>query len=380
MGGLWRLFVFLSSNQSITAYADPEIYHKLKGVSIMKKKILSLVMAVIMIISSAMAFTSCASKAPMIPIVCGETGMNDLCGIATYGVDYYSLGIKAGDMAADILLNGADPATMKVQNDPNPALSVNKTVAEAIGFTIPESVSSKATASGAQKVARVDSAIVSSGADYTVGILQLVQHIALDKANEGFQDQLSVRMNAAGKKVTILDKNANGDEANNITIADTFVSQNVNLIYTIATSSSQAAVTATAENKIPVVFNAVTDPVDAGLVASLDAPGKNVTGVTDMNPVEKQIDLIAELLGKDNVKIGFLYTSAETNSVMQVNMGKTHCDSKGYTYVEKGIVDMNDIESALAALVKEGVDAIYIPTDNLLANASALVHSTNIGE
>lgn len=346
----------------------------------MKKKILSLVLAAVVIMSSAVSLASCATQAPKIPIVCGESGMNDICGIATYGVDYYSLGLKAGDMAADILIDQADPASMKVQNDPNPSLSVNTAVAEAIGFSIPDSILSKATSANSGKVTRVESAIVSEGGDYTVGILQLVQHSALDRANEGFKDKLSERMNAAGKTVTLLDKNANGDEANNITIAETFVSQNVDLIYTIATSSSQAAATATSENNIPVVFNAVTDPVDAGLVASLDAPGKNVTGVTDMNPVEKQIDLIAELLGKDTVKIGFLYTSAETNSVMQINMGKAHCESKGYTYVEKGIVDMNDVESAMASLAKEGVDAIYIPTDNVLANASALVHSANIGE
>lgn len=343
------------------------------------KRILSLALALILMIS-AVALTSCGTSAPMIPIVCGETGMNDLCGVATYGVNYYNLGVKAGDMAADILLKDEDPATMKVQGDPDPALSVNTTVAEAIGFEIPESISSKVSSGETAEVTRATDAIVESGADYTVGVLQLVQHIALDQSNKGFVDQLSVRMKDAGKTVAVLDKNANGDEANNVTIAENFVSQNVDLIYTIATSSSQAAATATKENKIPVIFNAVTDPVDAGLVESLEAPGANVTGVSDMNPVEKQIDLIGELLGKEDVKIGFLYTSAETNSQMQVKLGKAQCDAKGYTYVEKGIVDMNDIESALAALAKEDVDAIYIPTDNVLANACALVHSNNIGE
>ena len=344
------------------------------------KKILSLTLAVVLCALTAVSFASCGTTAYNLPIVCGETGMNDLAGVATYGVDYYNLGVKAGDMAADILLNGANPATMAVQGDPNPSLSVNTAVAEQIGFTIPESVSSKVSGGETQKVTRVSAAIVASGADYTVGILQLVQHVALDQSNEGFQDQLSVRMNAAGKTVTILDKNANGDESNNVTIAENFVSQNVDLIYTIATSASQAAATATKESKTPVIFNAVTDPVDAGLVASLEAPGANVTGVSDMNPVAQQIDLIGELLGKDTVKIGFLYTSAETNSVMQINLAKKQCDAKGYTYAEKGIVDMNDIQSAMAALAKEGVDAIYIPTDNVLANACALVHSTNIGE
>lgn len=343
------------------------------------KKIVCLLVCCVMLFASA-AMTSCAGSAYNIPIVCGETGMNGGCGVATFGVDYYSLGVKAGDMAADILLGNAEPASMPVQTDPNPSLSVNTTVAADIGFTIPESVSSRATTAQTSMVTRVETAIVTEGADFTIGILQLVQHVALDQSNKGFQDQLSVRMNAADKTVQILDRNANGDESNNVTIAENFVSQNVDLIYTIATSSSQAAATATADTAIPVVFNAVTDPVDAGLVASLAAPGGNVTGVSDMNPVEKQIDLIAELLGKDNIKVGFLYTSAETNSVMQINLAKAHCDEKGYTYVEKGIVDMNDIESALAALAKEDIDAIYIPTDNVLANAAALVHSVNKGE
>ena len=343
------------------------------------KKITSLLLTLILILGTV-ALSACGAGAYKLPIVCGESGMNSGCGIATYGVDYYSLGVKAGDMAADILLDSKSPATMKVETDPNPSLTVCPDIAEDIGFTIPESVSSRATSGKTEKVTRDTSAIVTSGADFTVGILQLVQHVALDQSNEGFVDRLSVRMSAAGKKLTVLDRNANGDESNNVTIAENFVSQGVDLIYTIATSSSQAAATATADTDIPVVFNAVTDPVDAGLVASLEAPGKNVTGVSDMNPVEKQVDLIVELLGKDTVKIGFLYTSAETNSVMQVRLAKAHCDTKGYTYVEKGIVDMNDIESALAALAKEGVDAIYIPTDNVLANASALVHSANMGE
>ena len=316
-----------------------------------------------------------------IPIVCGETGMTDTCGVATYGVDYYSLGVKAGDMAAEILLNGADPATMAVATDPNPALTVNKTVADAIGFTIPEAVAAKASGETAgNTVTRVDSAIVSEGADFTVGILQLVQHVALDQANKGFQDELSVRMNAAGKTVTILDRNASNDQSNCTTIAESFVNQNVDLIYSIATSSSQAVASATSENKIPVIFNAVTDPVSAGLVASFDAPGKNVTGVSDINPVALQVDLIAELLGKQDITIGFLYTSSETNSVFQVELGKKECEAKGFKYVEKGIAEINDIQSAFSALKQAGVDAIYIPTDNTLANGTANIHALNIGK
>ena len=344
------------------------------------KKILSLILSVMMIVT-AFAFTSCSNESGYnIPIVCGETGMNDVAGVATYGVNYYNLGVKAGDMAADILLDGKKPAEMAVQTDTNPTLTVNKTVADAIGFEIPESVASKAGADNTQKVERESAAIVESGADYTIGILQLVQHVALDQSNEGFQDQLSARMKAAGKTVTILNENASNEQSNNVTIAETFVSKNVDLIYTIATSSSQAVAEATKESGIPVLFNAVTDPVGAGLVDSMNAPGANVSGVSDINPVALQVDLIADLLGKDDIKIGFLYTSAEANSVYQVDLGVAECEAKGFEYEKKGIGDINDIQNAFIALESAGVDAIFIPTDNTLANGIANVHSVNIGE
>lgn len=345
------------------------------------KKLLSLLTLTVLLVGVVLSAASCADTTGPVPVVCGEAGMNEACGIATYGVDYYALGLKAGDMAADILLDGANAAEMPVQGEADPALIVNTALAEEIGFEIPQSVLDKAGSSGASKVTRETASIVTANADYTVGILQLIQHDALDKCNEGFQDQLSVRMKAANKTVKIDDKNASGDESNNTTIAAQFVADNVDLIYTIATSSSQAAVAAAKDTDIPVLFNAVTDPKGANLVNDLAVPGKNVTGVSDINPVEKQLDLIAELLGKENVKIGFLYTSAETNSVYQVkDLGIPHCNEKGYTYVEKGISEIADIEAAITALKSAGVDAIYIPTDNLLANASATVHIYNTAD
>ena len=347
----------------------------------MKKRILSLALAVLCLMA-AVVLPACGGvdADKKLPVVCGETGMTEQCGVATYGVNYYSLGVKAGDMAADILLNGADPATMPVATDPNPALTVNKAVAEEIGFTIPQAILDRVQGDGKiEEVTRVTSAIVESGADFTVGILQLVQHVALDQSNKGFQDQLSARMAAAGKTVTILDRNASGEESNNITIAENFVNQNVDLIYTIATSSSTAAASATKENKIPVLFCAVTDPVGEKLVESMEVPGGNVSGVSDINPVAKQIELCGELVGKDAIKVGFLYTAGEPNSVYQVGLGKTACLDLGYTCVERGMADINDLESAFLALKNAGVDIIYIPTDNTLANGAANVHIVNKG-
>ncbi len=347
------------------------------------KRSISLLLSIALALSALLGLASCGEKNNKLPIVCGESGMNDVAGVATYGVDYYSLGVKAGDMAADILLDGENPATTPVATDPNPALVVNETVANELGFTIPDAVKDRATGAQTQTVTRVESAIVAENggaADYTVGILQLVQHVALDLTNDGFVDQLSVRMNEAGKTVKILDKNAAGDESNNVTIAEGFVTQGVDLIYSIATSSSQAAAAATEESEIPVIFNAVTNPIEAGLVASMTAPGGNVTGVSDINPVEDQIELIAELLGRTDIKIGLLYTSSETNSQFQIGLAKAYCDEQGYEYVDGAIVDINDLENTVVRLQNAGIDAIYIPTDNVLANGIANVHSINKGE
>lgn len=345
------------------------------------RKITALAVAALLVISSVL-MTACGSEkesgAYKLPIVCGETGMNTACGIATYGVDYYNLGVKAGDMAADILLGGADVSAMPVATDPNPSLSINEKVANELGFTIPETIKAKASSGSATlEVERAADAIVESDADFTIGIIQLMQHVALDQANVGFIDELSVKMKEAGKTVAILNENAAGDQSNNTTIATTFVSKGVDLIYAIATSSAQAAASATTE--IPVLFNAVTDPVSSGLVNSMDIPGGNVTGVSDINPVADQIDLIAELLGKEDIKIGLLYTSAEANSVFQIDLAKKECDAKGYKYEVKGLGDINDIEAAFIALGAAGVDAVYVPTDNVLANGAATIHSVNIG-
>ena len=340
------------------------------------KKTITLILSAAILLSSLLSLISCGKSAGPLPIVCGETDLNDVCGVATLGVDYYSLGIKAGDMAADILLENKNASDIPFATDPNPTLSINEKVAEEIGFEIPESVKNRAEGGNKVTVDRINGVFVDADADFTIGILQLVQHVALDKCNDGFLDQLSVRMNNAGKSVKVYNNNASGDESNNSTIANNFVDLGVDLIYSIATSSSQAAVSAASEANIPVLFNAVTDPEGAGLVGE----GKNVTGVSDINPVSKQIKLVSELIGKDNVKIGLLYTSSETNSVYQINIAKNTCDEFGFDFVESTISDITELENAILKLKSAGVDAIYLPTDNVLANGAATVHSFNLGD
>ena len=116
--------------------------------------------------------------------------------------------------------------------------------------------------------------------DFVVGVIQLAPHVALQQANDAFCTKLEELLAADGKKVSFINENAQGEDSNSVSIINTFIGKRVDLIYSIATASSQTAVNMAAEYEIPVIFNAVTDPVDAGLVKSLTAPtGGNVTGV-----------------------------------------------------------------------------------------------------
>lgn len=210
--------------------------------------------------------------------------------------------------------------------------------------------------------------------DYTIGILQLAEHPALDAANEGFRTELDKLMKEAGKTVKYNNKNAQGNIDNCTTIANTHIANNVDLILAIATPAAQAAVAAS-NNTIPVLFTAVTDAVDAGLVQSNEEPKYKVSGTSDLNPVELQIKLIKELV--PNVKkIAAIYNKAERNSQIQYEMAKEVCQKEGITLVDKAINDINDLQITFGGLESD-IDAVYIPTDNMLASSSAAVHSVN---
>lgn len=225
-------------------------------------------------------------------------------------------------------------------------------------------------------VALVAGTLVGCGpkADYTVGIIQFMPHGALDKANQGFQTELTRLMKEAGKTVRFEDKNAQGEQSNNTTIADTLVSKNVDLIYAIATPSAQAAINATSTT--PILFNAVTDPVDAGLVANATTPGGNVSGCSDMNPIAKQAELMTQLVPNAK-KFGVLYTASERNSEIQAEIFEKECAKYNIAVEIEKINDINDIGNALGALKSKGVECVYIPTDNPLAESASTVHSQN---
>lgn len=203
----------------------------------------------------------------------------------------------------------------------------------------------------------------------TIGVVQLVQHPALDATVDGLKDYLE----RAGllDQVNIVIRNAQGDPGVALTISQQFVSDGVDLIYAIATPAAQAAFNATMESKIPVVFNAVTDPVAAGIVASLSNSGNHVTGVSDAAPLDKQLQLIKEILPNAS-RIGLLYNLGEINGKIQVEQVAQLAPALGMEAVILGVSSNNEIAAAAAQLVSQ-VDAIYNITDNMIVGATSVI-------
>ena len=200
---------------------------------------------------------------------------------------------------------------------------------------------------------------------YKVGVLQLTQHAALDAANEGFVEALD----ESGIKYTIDQQNANNDQSACATIASQLVGDGDDLIYVIATPAAQAVAAATSD--IPIVGSAITDYAASGLVADNDKPGGNLTGTSDMNPVDDQIAMLQKVL--PNAKhVGMLYCTAESNSQLQVEMAEAACDKAGLTHDRYTVSSSNEVQSVVESMVGK-VDAGYTPTDNTIAAAAAQV-------
>jgi putative ABC transport system substrate-binding protein len=200
---------------------------------------------------------------------------------------------------------------------------------------------------------------------YKVGIVQLVEHNALDAANKGFVDGLKKRGYEEGKNIEIDRQNAQADQSNLANISQRFISNKSNLICAIATPAAQTVANATKD--IPIVGTAITDYESAKLVKSNAKPGGNVTGTSDMNPIKEQVDLLMKFC--PNAKtVGVIYCSSEVNSEVQVKVMKEYAASKGLKVETATISTVNDIQQAAQSLVSK-VDAFYAPTDNVLASA-----------
>lgn len=205
-----------------------------------------------------------------------------------------------------------------------------------------------------------------------IGISQIVEHPALDSTRSGFVDYLAEQGYVQGKQVELDYKNAQNNRAVSGQIARKFVGDKADLILAISTPSAQDVAGATKE--IPILFSAVTDPVAAGLVKSLIAPGGNLSGTADKSPVSLQIDLIREVLPKLK-RIGTIYNSGEVNSVASVAEIKSEAAKRGIEVVEAPAISSATVKMAAESLVGK-VDAIHVPTDNTVVLALESVVKT----
>lgn len=209
------------------------------------------------------------------------------------------------------------------------------------------------------------SSSASGDKSYKIGVLQLTQHAALDAANEGFVAALD----ASGISYSIDQQNANNDQSACATIASKLVGDNDDLIYVIATPAAQAVAAATTE--IPIVGCAITDYAASGLVADNEKPGGNLTGTSDMNPVDDQIAMLQKVLPEAK-HVGMLYCTAESNSLLQIEMAEAACDKAGLTHERFTVSSSNEVQSVVESMVGK-VDAGYSPTDNTIAAAAAQI-------
>ncbi|MGO1528022.1 MAG: ABC transporter substrate-binding protein [Senegalia sp. (in: firmicutes)] len=206
-----------------------------------------------------------------------------------------------------------------------------------------------------------------SEAQYTIGISQLVEHPALDDARAGFIDGLK----ELGVEVEIDYQNAAGEIPNTVSIAEKFKKDEVDLIYTIATPAAQSARQVTSD--IPILFSAVTDPVEAEIVDDWDQVGANVTGTSDKAPIKSQLKMFKEI--DENIKtIGILYNTSEANSEVQIKEVKKLAPNEDLEVIAVGVSNVNEIPQAIDSLLKK-VDAVYTPSDNLIASSIELIAS-----
>ena len=202
-----------------------------------------------------------------------------------------------------------------------------------------------------------------------IGVIQLVEHPALDGSYKGFVDGLAEAGFVDGENISIDYQNAQNEQANCVTIANKLVNDKDDLIFAIATPAAQAVANLTKD--IPILVSAVTDPESAKLVKSNAKPDTNVSGTSDLTPVAAQIKLLKQIVPGAK-KVGLMFCSSEQNSIFQIEMAKKACESEGLSFIEASVSNSNEIQQVTQSLCGK-VDVIYTPTDNMIAAGMALV-------
>lgn len=203
----------------------------------------------------------------------------------------------------------------------------------------------------------------------TVGVLQLVEHASLDAAYEGFKEGLAENGYEEGKNLTLTYQNAQANQDNLKSMSEKLVSEKPELLLGIATQAAQSLLNET--QTIPITVTAVTDLVTPKLVKSNEKPGGNVTGTTDMVPIEKQISLLLSIVPQAKT-VGIAYNAGEPNSKIQAELAEKALKKANVTTKVLTANTTNDVQQVMTSLAKD-VDAIYIPTDNTFASAAAIV-------
>ena len=201
-----------------------------------------------------------------------------------------------------------------------------------------------------------------------IGILQYVEHQSLTAARKGFVDELKKEGYVDGDNIVIDYENAQGDQSNLQTISTNLIANN-DLVLGIATPAAQTL--ANLSTNVPVLFTAVTDPVSAKLVDSMENPGGIATGTSDMSPISKQVELLQKVM--PNVKkVGIMYTTNERNSEVQVEEAKEAFAKAGIEVITKGISSTNDVQDTAKSLMSQ-TEVLFIPTDNMIVSAISLI-------
>lgn len=215
----------------------------------------------------------------------------------------------------------------------------------------------------------------SSGASYTIGICNYVDDASLNQIVENINARLAEIESEQGITINVKYDNCNADANVMNQIIANFAADNVDLMVGVATPVAMAMQSATEDSKTPVVFAAVSDPVGAGLVASLEEPGSNVTGSSDNLDTNSVMNLIFAQ-NPDAKKIGLLYDVGQDSSIAAIEHAKAYLDDKGVEYVERTATTAEEVALAAQALVSDGVDAVFTPTDNTIMKAELAIYET----
>jgi putative ABC transport system substrate-binding protein len=224
-----------------------------------------------------------------------------------------------------------------------------------------KSIVALAAAAALAAIALFPGAAAASPAKIRVAIVQPMSHKSLDQ----IRDTIVAELKASGRNFEIVTQDAHGDTSSLATIFQNDKNKGVDIVVPIATPSAQSAKSVFGGTKTPIVFAAVSDPVAAGLTGE---DSGNITGVSNSIPSAKIVQLVSDFQPKYR-KIGFLYTSSETNSVSTIKAAKAYCDKSGIAYAEASISAVTDLQAAVNSLLSKGVDALYTGNDNTIASA-----------